>query len=114
MTLMSSLTLAVGSWLMGYLYNRFITNPTDYRIISPKWLFYLCGRPDQKNNPAHVLSVFGIQFQLCGYIYLLYNIIFYTISIKNYDGLLGILPSYLFGIIFTQILRKRYPYRFIP
>jgi len=97
--------LAISFWLGGYLItartmsNKGILSDDLEKIIAPpRWLYYLCGAPSNKEYPRGTMRVVALRTQITGIalmIFLLFSYIWKFSSIEYFVGLgLVLLVSY--------------------
>ena len=80
MNLLCWLGFAAIIWIGGYGLARLSTRENlasrEVFIITPKWLYLLCGQPKGKDLPSGVMLLRAFYFQLCGLMMAAFGFIF--------------------------------------
>ena len=74
------LVFAAIIWVGGYWLARLSIGENlssrEVFILTPKWLYFLCGKPQGKDVPTRVMTIKALYFQICALLMTMYAVIF--------------------------------------
>ena len=110
--------LAISFWLGGYfitartMSNRGVLSENLEKIIDPpKWLYYMCGAPSNKEYPRGTMRVVALQTQIAGITLMIFLLCSYIWNFSGTEYLVGFGIAILAPYPLTAYIAKKYSVR---
>ncbi|GEM_PF-5561810 len=107
--------LAIFFWLGGYfitartMSNRGLLSEDLEKIIAPpKWLYYLCGAPSNKEYPQGTMRVVALRTQIMGIVLMIFSLCHYIWKFSGMEFLVGLGLVILVSFTLPAYIAKKY------